>query len=79
VTSRHMVERVVRAMAVNDTFNNNSVISWRRWRGEESPKRYYSPLCETNVSIQFNFNSNILLNKMHKFNYTISNGIAHQA
>jgi len=27
----------------------------------------------------FQFNSNILLNKMHKFNYTISNGIAHQA
>jgi hypothetical protein len=24
------------------------------------------------------FNSNILLNKVHKFNYTISNGIAHQ-
>jgi hypothetical protein len=29
------------------------------------------------MSIQFN--SNILLIKMHKFNYTIFNGIAHQA
>jgi hypothetical protein len=31
---------------------------------------------ESSITV-FQFNSNILLNKVHKFNYTISIGIAH--
>jgi hypothetical protein len=34
---------------------------------------------QENGDLLIQFNSNSLLNKVHKFNYTISNGIAHQA